>query len=847
MQEILSHMRGNGLEPGELVLDGKVHRFKAGSDDKGKAAWYVGFLNYTRGSGQPFYVVRYGNFKTNLVDQFQSDIQYSAEDKKALNDAIKKAKERSDAERRRVQEEVSAECETLWASFQTSSSMPPYLEQKKIDQLYGARIEITPQGVILWVPIRDVDGKLWSLQSIPSDGSGKKFYPGGRIQGCFHVIGPALESTDEILVAEGFATGASVHMATQRPVVCAFNSGNLEAVATILKQRFPEKTFVICGDDDRWTTNPKGDAWNPGRESAEAAAKKCMGVAIFPVFRALEKGKTTDFNDLHVIEGLDRVREQVGQAKPVKHYIVPLGYDAGDYYLLSNVNPQIQKLSSSAIGSSAGLLRLQPLVYWENMFPSQKGEGVSWTKAADFLMEECHRRGVFKPDRVRGRGVWTDQNRTVYHMGDKLWVAGEEMPLHRNKLASKYIYEMSEAMPPVHSNPLTIEDCHVLLEACELIRWRREQSFMFFAGWLAIAPIGGALSWRPHVWLTGPSGSGKSYVLQEIVSPLFQGFAQFFRGQTTEAGIRQKCGRSTMPVIFDEFETNDEKSSERIKSILELARQASSDSDGIVAKGTVSGDAMEFRPQFSMLVASVRTNLVHEEDENRFAVLDLRRGIPGESNFDRLQEIVRQLGPEYGRRLFARSLKLAPVIRQSAEVFRDAIAEKFPMRIGQQYGTLLAGTWSLTHDTPVSLEEAKDVLGAIDLKNLQDTAERNDELECLDYLMDKVIRGESGGVHFEASIRELIARHDAQGNYGIGPHYLDALERIGITRSGDLICLQRGHRSIGEFFKGSKWAANYGKHLARLDGAIPSEVKMFKTTRVRTRCVCVPISLVLHH
>ncbi len=845
IKAIIDHMLSNGINPGAtLILDGRVHRFKAdmtGWTDKGTSGWYCGFQNYTRESGDQFFIVRYGHFRSGEIFQFQSEGNYSAEDRKAIKENLEKAKQKADHERRLHQEEVAAACASKWDSYDAAQEVQvDYLVRKKIDKLYGCRSKNDLTGRILYVPLRDEEGRLWSIQKILANGT-KIFTTGGRIQGCFHVIGN-LEADTTIHLGEGFATMASVHMATGKTVVVCFNASNLKFVADLLKKKFADKTFVICGDDDKWTTKQDGTPWNPGREAAEEAAKKTMGIAVLPQFKNPEKGQTTDFNDLHVREGLAQVKVQIEAAKPKKYYIVPLGYDGSDYYLLSNVNPQIQKISASSLGTSSGLCRLQPLEYWENQYPAKNENGVAWTRAANEIMQECHARGVFRPDKVRGRGVWSDDGRIVYHMGDRLYYGGDEHSLHRNSLRSRYIYESSESLPPIHTNPLTEEDCAGLIAASEMIRWKKKESAMFYVGWLAIAPVGGALSWRPHVWITGPSGSGKSYVLQNITRPILQDIAHFFRGQTTEAGIRQKTGSSTLPVMFDEFETNDSKSSERIKSILELARQASSDSDGIVAKGTTTGNAMEFKPQFSMMCASVRLNLVHEEDENRFAVLDIARGEIGKEQQDKfaiLQELVADLGPEFGRRLFARSIRNIDSIIASAKIFQDVIAEKFPMRVGQQYGALLAGWWSLLSSNAVDIERARSVVAGIDFSIVKDTVERNDEEECLNWLLQKVVLSETEGNRFEGSIKEMLS-HNIDS---MGQKYMDALQRAGISRTADFICIQSKHRSISEYYRNSKWESNFAKQLLRLPGA-NSGTAYFKLTKETARCVRIPIKFI---
>lgn len=125
------------------------------------------------------------------------------------------------------------------------------------------------------VPLRDADGKLWSLQAINDQGT-KLFPKYGRKSGCFHLV-CSVEDSDVLAVAEGYATAATVHMATEWPVVVAVDSGNLLPVARTLRELYPQVRLVIAGDDD--PTKPG----NPGRTKAEAAALAVGGVAVFPV------------------------------------------------------------------------------------------------------------------------------------------------------------------------------------------------------------------------------------------------------------------------------------------------------------------------------------------------------------------------------------------------------------------------------------------------------------------------------------------------------------------------------------------------------------------------------------
>lgn len=101
------------------------------------------------------------------------------------------------------------------------------------------------------IPAYDENGKIWANQTIYPDGN-KRFTAGGKKEGNFHVVGGLehLNSSDVIIIAEGYATAATLKEASNRPVVAAFDSGNLKTVAEKLHQKYPDKPIIIAGDDD---------------------------------------------------------------------------------------------------------------------------------------------------------------------------------------------------------------------------------------------------------------------------------------------------------------------------------------------------------------------------------------------------------------------------------------------------------------------------------------------------------------------------------------------------------------------------------------------------------------------
>lgn len=130
-----------------------------------------------------------------------------------------------------------------------------------------------------------------SLQLINRGDTGetvKRFLTGTPITGNYCPIGRADASGECVALAigEGWATMASVHAATGWPCVAAFCSSNLEAVARVMRAKFPEAKLVLCADDDSETEGRTGE--NPGILAARKAAVAVGGFMAVPQFACKE-------------------------------------------------------------------------------------------------------------------------------------------------------------------------------------------------------------------------------------------------------------------------------------------------------------------------------------------------------------------------------------------------------------------------------------------------------------------------------------------------------------------------------------------------------------------------------
>jgi phage/plasmid primase-like uncharacterized protein len=163
-----------------------------------------------------------------------------------------------------------------------------------------------PIKYFICYPLHNVNGTYVGLQRIYADGAKKltSSLAEGQYKGAFAVIGD-LAASETVYVAEGFATAASIFLATGKPVVIVYSAGNIEAVCSQLTARYEDHTFIICADND---ASPSG---NTGVFKAFEAAKKLgLSVLVPPTLGQ------ADFNDWHLDAGLHELRHFFDTEKP---------------------------------------------------------------------------------------------------------------------------------------------------------------------------------------------------------------------------------------------------------------------------------------------------------------------------------------------------------------------------------------------------------------------------------------------------------------------------------------------------------------------------------------------------
>ena len=285
-----------GLAAPDNLEAGKFYRFPGeGKNKPNTAGWCKLFPD---GLGGVF-----GDHSSGVSTNWQAEHtkQLDHIGREAFKHQIAEAKKQAESDQRARHTDAARKANATWEAAKPALKDHPYLIHKGIKPS-GARLH----NNTLVIPLTH-NGKIHSLQLIQQDGD-KRFLTGGQIKGCYFSIGnPA--GAEALCIAEGFATGATIHEITGHPVAVAFSAGNLGLVAQAMRAKFPDLALVLCADDDVGTES------NPGLTAATEAARSVGGLLAIPNFGISRHIGTSDFNDMAKLCGKEAVSNTIANAK----------------------------------------------------------------------------------------------------------------------------------------------------------------------------------------------------------------------------------------------------------------------------------------------------------------------------------------------------------------------------------------------------------------------------------------------------------------------------------------------------------------------------------------------------
>lgn len=344
--QALLMVQAAGLMVDSIEVDGRIHRHRVDGEGHEKKGWYRLRAFPLRAGGERI-VGQVGVWHAENPNTQKIDVGGAAgmdDDERAavrayISQGNKEARERE----RRQQENAARHAQSVWAGLAQAEPEGghKYLRAKRVGA-HGLRFWPSEGAAV--VPMCGHDGRVQMLQllrarPVPDGKRQKEYWPAGaKKKGASHLLGNPPRDAACIVVAEGYATAASIHEATMLPVAVAFDAGNLLPAALELQKRFKRARFIFAADDDAgqkcqackqrvWLLDTPDicphcgethKARNAGVEAARHAAQSIGGQYLWPDFKGvdrraawLERGeKLTDFNDLHCASTLLAVRAQ---------------------------------------------------------------------------------------------------------------------------------------------------------------------------------------------------------------------------------------------------------------------------------------------------------------------------------------------------------------------------------------------------------------------------------------------------------------------------------------------------------------------------------------------------------
>jgi len=615
---VLAQLRAAGLLVDDIVV-GQRCRVRM-EDDREKRGWYhlhempmdhgravlVGSFGVWRGADNGAQKIRLDRSKT-----------LTAEQQTAIRDRIAADRKASDAARKREIDRAAARAQAMWLKLPTSGDSE-YLRRKLVAP-HGVRF--SANGTVL-LPLCDVHGKVYGLQAIYPRGHekarrlgrDKDFWPAGLAkQGHFFLIGsPAFGGV--CMLAEGYATAATVHEATGLPVAVCFDAGNLVHVAGALRSRWPRLRLLVLADDDYLgkcracgELTPTADpacahcgephrATNAGIAGAQAVALSDESTWLAPHFaaqRPLDRKGPTDWNDLHVAEGLHVVRAQVeahllaikwrpaAGAAPASSTKGGGGGDSGD--------------DLRSIGTVDELHRRYALVYEaaETVFDAQEHKLVPLASMRNLCTSrQMHRDWMESADKrvVRLEEVGFDPGEQDANIKCNLWAGWPTRP--------------------------RAGSCELLLSLGEYLcsqDRRAAEMWLWLQRWLAYPIQHPGAKMKTAVIMHGPQGTGKNLFFEAVLA-IYGNYGQLVDQDAIEDKYNDYLSRKLM-LVADEVVARQEMFHAKNK-----------------LKGLVTSDWIRINPKF---VASYRernhVNLVFlsnevqpmalERDDRRYGVI----------------------------------------------------------------------------------------------------------------------------------------------------------------------------------------------------------------------------------
>jgi hypothetical protein len=518
--------------------------------------------------------------------------------------------------------------------------------------------------------------------------------------------------------------------------------------------------------------------------------------------------------------------------------VVPLGID-GEVCFYLTPTKQFLPLESHSAEALRKLCAGAIDALWSFIpkFKENTGEQTNWDAArtADSLIQACGKRGPFDPsERLRGVGAWRgDAGELILHAGDQVF---DGTQWRAPGFLGAFVYPGAAALP----HPADVPDDEEGRQAARLLRRQETEAFLtlldswnwaaefdvdpetgeplkiaghrlcsiLVLGWIAGAIVGGALDWRPMIWLTGDAATGKS-TLQKLIA-LVMGASLVSSSDATAAGIYQSVGYSSRAAGIDEAEAD--PFSPKMKGMVELVRQSAS--GGSILRG--SNDPKKWRgftARSAFLLSSIVIPPLFGQDVTRITILPLAT-LPKGAAKPKLEPA---RWAAFGRHLRRMILDGWPRWQETLERYQAELATRgHDGRGGDQIGTLLAMADMVMHEEPADSDTVSILCAPFELRN-KPRAESNAE-QMLNWLISKTVIAFRGGNQMTIGSLVSIAAGTVEHDQATATSAAYALHAHGVFVEGfkdeATVTLPNQSAGLAQLLDGSPWGTKPGAAIS---------------------------------
>ena len=305
-----------------------------------------------------------------------------------------------------------------------------------------------------------------------------------------------------------------------------------------------------------------------------------------------------------------------------------------DYFTilgLSGNNVVIQKTNTfedrhiprNALSGQGNLVDIAPLEWWQSLCGESGFSDRQRLQFANAMIRAAEHRGLISMDEILGRGAAIKEGQYFFNTGSGILCENQDGLLTERRQFTdvKHIFTPGPTLKIDDTFDRAEEYALDLYNALMCYRWNSPNDGNIIAGWIVSSLVGGALRFRPMIWLTAPHETGKTFIMQNGLQPV-HGNAILRIVDATAASISNQIKSDSLPIHIDEFEPEGQAKNKHT-DIMALIRMATSGEAARVRANVSGGIASKSIPRFSAVITSVNQMELTMASESRFAQVSL--------------------------------------------------------------------------------------------------------------------------------------------------------------------------------------------------------------------------------